>query len=42
MQLVETHMDLGKRSPNDWVFVVNPNRILYEINGYQKLLLEQP
>jgi large subunit ribosomal protein L16 len=33
MPPTKTHMGSGKGPPKYWVFVVKPNRILYEVSG---------
>ncbi len=46
MQPAETHMGSEKGFLKYWVFVIKPNKILYEVSGVLetvvKLLLKQP
>jgi large subunit ribosomal protein L16 len=46
MQPAETHMGSEKGFFKYWVFVIKPNKILYEVSGVLetvvKLLLKQP
>jgi large subunit ribosomal protein L16 len=38
---LETRMGKGKGSPEDWVAVVRPGRVLYEISGVEEALARE-
>lgn len=38
IRLTETRMDSGKGSPEDWVSVVKPGRILYSMGGLSTIV----